>query len=188
MKKKILSLICAALTVTGCSDSKSHTTQTLTASETADAVHLPEATAPEITVEGLEVSTADGEVHVYIPADYADENIGEYFRETENVIYHADEDSIFCVVDRALYSKDMTKLYAVPAECEDIIAGGSTEPVQKSFTVPESVTWIAPNAFYIITTERPLINLYIHGGVADENARELVLWGGTYVIRPDSVK
>lgn len=190
--KKIICLLCAAAILCGCAAENKNETITTSAAEntkaaTTASLETTEA-AEAMTVEGLEISEYDGEVHVYIPAGYTDENIGEYFRETENVIYEPDEKSMFCVVDRALYSKDMTKLYAVPAECEDIVPGGSIEPVQKSFTVPESVTWIAPNAFYIITTERPLINIYVHEGISEDNIRELVLWGGTYIIRPSDVK
>ena len=140
------------------------------------------ATAPQLTVEGVEISYEDKWVYVNIPADYTDENIGEYFRETEWVVYVPDEDSMFCVENGALYSKDMTKLYAVPSWAEDEDTKDLPGP-KKAFTVPDSVTWIAPNAFHMITSERPLINLYIHDGITEENRKELVLWGGTFVIR-----
>lgn len=186
MKKIILFLLCISA-LAGCT---SETAETTTAAETTTVQtavsDVTTTTEPSLEVEGLELSFLGG-VHVYIPADYTDENIGEYFRETENVIYEPDEDSMFCVVEGALYSKDMTKLYAVPAECEDEATRNLPSP-KKAFTVPDSVTWIAPNAFYMITTERPLINLYIHDGVADENVRELVLWGGTFVIREGDMK
>lgn len=173
---KALFLILCLSVLTGCNAAEAQqTAETTTAAVTTT-------TVPALSAEGLEISfLADG-VHVYIPADYTDENIGEYFRETENVIYEPYEDSMFCVQNDALYSKDMTKLYAVPSQCEDEETKSLPSP-QKAFTVPESVTWIAPNAFHMITSERPLVNLYIHDGITEENRKELVLWGGTFVIR-----
>ena len=185
--KKIISFLLCISALAGCtSETAVTTTPAETTAVTTVSAELTTTTEPPLEVEGLELSFLGG-VHVYIPADYTDENIGEYFRETENVIYEPDEDSMFCVSGGALYSKDMTKLYAVPAECEDEATRDLPSP-KKAFTVPESVTWIAPNAFYMITSERPLINLYIHDGIADENVRELVLWGGTFVIRESNMK
>lgn len=182
LKRKIISLLFLCLTVSGCSGEQTNVSSPITSIE-----EPKETTAPEVkealSVEGLEITYEDGGVYVYIPADYADENIGEYFRETEGVIYVPDEESMFRVENGALYNKDMTVLYAVPAECEDTVPEGGELPKQKVFTVPESVTYIAPNAFYIITTSRPLITLYLPDGVTEENQRELVLWGGTFVHR-----
>ena len=170
--KKIISLLLCVLALAGCNTEEAQQT-----AETTAAV-----TTASLQVDGLEISCEDKWVYVNIPADYTDENIGEYFRETEWVVYVPAEDSMFCVQNGALYSRDMTKLYAVPSWCEDEETKELPSP-QKAFTVPESVTWIAPNAFHIITSERPLINLYIHDEITEENRKELVLWGGTFVIR-----
>ncbi len=172
MKKiKILALILCLSVLVGCSKTEQTTTSAVSVVTTAP-----------LTVDGVEISYEDKWVYVNIPADYTDENIGEYFRETEWIVYVPHEDSMFCVRNGALYSKDMTKLYAVPSWSEDEETKELPSP-QKAFTVPESVTWIAPNAFHMITSERPLINLYIHDGITEENRKELVLWGGTFVIR-----
>lgn len=189
--KKIISLLLLCILLTGCSSEQSETSvssDNVPVTTTASAPVTTKKEKPKLSVEGLEIEYDGEDIYVYIPADYTDENIGEYFRETEGIIYVPDEDSMFCAENRALYSKDMTKLYAVPAECEDIIPGGSVEPVQKCFTVPESVTWISPNAFYIITTSRPLINIYLPDSITEENRKELVLWGGTYVHRIEDMK
>lgn len=191
MKKKIVSLLLLCTLFTGCSGEQSETSVSSDTSVpivTASAPVTTKKEKPKLSVEGLEIEYDGEDIYVYIPSEYTDENIGEYFRETEGIIYVPDEDGIFCVENGALYSKDMTKLYAVPAECEDIIPGGSVEPVQKCFTVPESVTWIAPNAFYIITTSRPLINIYLPDSITEENRKELVLWSGTYVHRISDMK
>lgn len=191
MKKKIISLLLLCTMLTGCSGEQSETSVSAdipVTSETTSASVTTKKEKPKLSVEGLTIEYDGEDIYVYIPADYTDENIGEYFRETEGIIYVPDENSIFCVENRALYSKDMTKLYAVPAECEDIIPGGSPTPVEKIFTVPESVTWIAPNAFYIITTRRPLIHIYLPDSITEENKRELVLWSGTYVHRTSDNK
>lgn len=188
MKKFFIALlICGTTLFSGCDSAQ--TTETGTTSDatvttgiTTTAKSATSSTAPELEVEGLEIIFDDKWVHVNIPADYTDENIGEYFRETEWVVYVPHEDSMFCVENGALYSKDMTKLYAVPSWCEDEETKDLPGP-QKAFTVPESVTWIAPNAFHMITSERPLINLFLHDGITEENRKELVLWGGTFVIR-----
>ena len=173
MKKKFVLLCLCCILVSGCTQAENmHSIVT----------EIAEVTTAVLAVDGLEITAEDGWVYVNIPADYTDENIGEYFRETENVIYAPVDDSMFCVENGALYSKDMTKLYAVPSWCEDEETKELPNP-QKAFTVPESVTWIAPNAFHMITSERPLINLYIHDGITEENRKELVLWGGTFVIR-----
>lgn len=177
MKRLLIALsLCGVMLAAGCTQAAE--TQTNETTTSAEAV----AAAPSLTVEGLGISYEDKWVYVNIPADYTDENIGEHFRETEWVIYVPDENSGFCVENGALYSKDMTKLYAVPSWCEDKATMDLPSP-KKAFTVPETVTWIAPNAFHMITSERPLINLYIHDGITEENRKELVLWGGTFVIR-----
>lgn len=183
MKKKIISLLFLCCLISGCSGEQTNVTspsETIAEQTTASA---PETKEAGLSVEGLEITYDGNDICVHIPADYTDENIGEYFRETEGIIYAPDEESMFRVENGALYNKDMTKLYAVPAECEDEIPEGEPIPKEKSFTVPESVTYIAPNAFYIITTSRPLINLYLPDGVTEENRKELVLWGGTFVYR-----
>lgn len=162
----------SAFILAGCNAGAGQQTAETSAVEIADVLQ----------VDGIEISYEGKWVYANIPADYTDENIGEYFRETENVVYVPADDGIFCVSGGALYSKDMTKLYAVPSWCEDEETKELPNP-QKAFTVPESVTWIAPNAFHMITSERPLINLYIHDGITEENRKELVLWGGTFVIR-----
>lgn len=180
---KALFLILCLSVFTGCTQTSEKQTETTpTTSVSAEATETTAVTVPSLQVEGVEISCEDKWVYVNIPAVYTDENIGEYFRETEWVVYVPDESGIFCVENGALYSKDMTKLYAVPSWCEDEETKDLPNP-QKAFTVPETVTWIAPNAFHMITSERPLINLYIHDGITEENRRELVLWGGTFVIR-----
>ena len=177
MKKLFLTLIFfSALLLSGCNRTDAQNTETTTAV----------AATPSLTVEGIEISYEDKWVYVNIPADYTDENIGEYFRETEWVVYVPHEDSMFCVYRGALYSKDMTKLYAVPYECEDEPSELSVDPdgnPAKVFTVPKTVTYIMPNAFFNRTETRPLKNIYIYGGVTRENVSELILWGGTFVTR-----
>lgn len=160
------------------------TTTTTAATTTTTTTTAPRIPAEKLTPEdsGLDITYKNGWVYVYIPADYTDENIGEYFRRTEWVVYVPDENSMFRVLNGALYNKDLTKLYAVPSWCEDEETKNLPSP-QKSFTVPARVEWIAPNAFHMITSERPLIYLYLHGGITRENQRELILWGGTFVIR-----
>lgn len=180
-------------TVTAATTATTTVTTTVTTTEavttTAAATTTTTTTAPRIPAavltpedSGLEITYKNGWVYVYIPADYTDENIGEYFRRTEWVVYVPDENSMFRVLNGALYNKELTRLYAVPSWCEDEETKNLPSP-QKSFTVPARVTWIAPNAFHMITSERPLIYLYIHGGITKENQKELVLWGGTFVIR-----
>lgn len=177
--------------VTTMTTATSAVTTTVTTNEavTTTAAATTTTTTPRIPAEvltpedsGLEITYRDGWVYVHIPADYTDENIGEYFRRTEWVVYVPDENSMFCVLNGALYNKDLTKLYAVPSWCEDEETKNLPSP-QKAFTVPAKVEWIAPNAFHMITSERPLIYLYLHDGITEENKKELILWGGTFVIR-----
>lgn len=189
MRKAVISLSILSLYVlAGCTQPSEQQTLTTTSTSatTADATASTTATAvaarPALQVDGLEITYEDKWVYVNIPADYTDENIGEYFRETEWIVYVPDKNGIFHVENGALYSKDMTRLYAVPSWCEDEETKELPSP-QKAFTVPETVTWIAPNAFHMITSERPLINLYLHEGITEENRKELVLWGGTFVMR-----
>ncbi len=192
MKKLKIILLAICLSVAaGCTQTAEiQTTKNTTVSTSTTTAETTTATSasavttakPSLQVDGVEISYEDKWVYVNIPADYTDENIGEYFRETEWVVYLPDENGIFCVENGALYNKDMTKLYAVPSWCEDEETKELPSP-QKAFTVPETVTWIAPNAFHMITSERPLINLYIHEGITEENRKELILWGGTFVIR-----
>lgn len=213
MRKQLIALLsCGIMLVSGCAADTAVLTSATTSSVTTGIISATTTTAgtttttasettttavttkaPETTVtttekiltpedSGLEITYKDGWVYVYIPPYYTNENIGEYFRRTEWVVYVPDEHSMFRVVDGALYSTDMTILYAVPSWCEDAETKGLPSP-KKAFTVPESVTWIAPNAFHMITSERPLINLYLHDGITEENRKELVLWGGTFVFR-----
>lgn len=179
--KALFLVLCISL-VTGCTQTAETQTNETTTAVPIETTETTAVTTPSLQVEGVEISYKDKWVYANIPADYNDENIGEYFRETEWVVYVPDENGIFCVENGALYSKDMTKLYAVPSWCEDEETKDLPSP-KKAFTVPETVTWIAPNAFHMITSERPLINLYIHDGITEENRKELVLWGGTFVIR-----
>lgn len=172
--KKFLCALLAVLMLAGCSDTKTPETTAVTT------------TAPEIKVEGLEIISEDGINRVIIPADYTDTNIGEYFRRILNVVYEPDENSMFCVYRGALYSKDMTTLYAVPYECEDEPSEMSVDPdgnPARVFTVPETVTYIMPNAFFVGTETNPVKNIYIHDGITSENVAELVLWCGVYITR-----
>lgn len=172
--KKFLCALLSILMLAGCSDTgKTETTAVTT-------------TAPEIKVEGLEIINEDGINRVIIPADYTDANIGEYFRRILNVVYEPDENSMFCVYRGALYNKDMTTLYAVPYECEDEPSEMSVDPdgnPARVFTVPETVTYIMPNAFFVGTETNPVKNIYIHDGITSENVGELVLWCGVYITR-----
>ncbi len=211
MRKQLTALLsCGVILVSGCASDKAEQTSaasvttplTTTATTTVAATTTETTTTAATTVEttaaetttttaeviltpedsGLEITYQNGWVYVHIPSYYTDENIGEYFRRTEWVVYVPADNSMFRVENGALYHKDMRRLYAVPSWCEDEETKNLPNP-QKAFTVPESVTWIAPNAFHMITSERPLINLYLHDGITEENRKELVLWGGTFVFR-----
>ncbi len=173
-----------ATTVTTTTTTVTEAVTTTTSAATTATTTAPRIPAEVLTPEdsGLDITHRNGWVYVYIPADYTDENIGEYFRRTEWVVYVPDENSMFRVLNGALYNKELTRLYAVPSWCEDEETKNLPSP-QKAFTVPAKVEWIAPNAFHMITSERPLIYLYLHGGITEENKKELVLWGGTFVIR-----
>ena len=175
--KKIALLLCAVMFFSACNSLNAPT-------ETAVSV----TTAPEIKVEGLDIAYEGDKIYVRIPSDYTDENIGSYFVKLTGVIYEPHEDSMFCVYRGALYNKDMTRLYAVPYECEDEYSERSVDPdgnPAKVFTVPKTVTWIAPNAFFNRTETKPLKNIYIYSGITKENISELILWGGTFVTRLD---
>lgn len=177
--------VTTAATVTTAAETTTAVTTTVAATTAAaTAVTTTTTTEKILTPEdsGLEITYQNGWVYVYIPADYTDENIGEYFHRTEWVVYVPHKDSMFRVINGALYNQDVTKLYAVPSWCEDENTKNLPSP-QKAFTVPARVEWIAPNAFHMITSQRPLINLYLHGGITEENKKELVLWGGTFVFR-----
>lgn len=173
--RRIALVLCAVMLFSACNGSKS-------AADTSVSV----TTAPEIKVEGLDIEYNGDKIYVRIPADYTDENIGSYFVKHTGVIYEPHEDSMFCVYRGALYNKDMTVLYAVPYECEDEPSERSVDPdgnPAKVFTVPKTVTYIMPNAFFNRTETRPLKNIYIYSGVTKENVSELILWGGTFVTR-----
>lgn len=173
--KKIALLLCAVMAFSACNsaDVPADTTVSVTSE-------------PELKVDGLDIKYEGETIYVHIPADYTDENIGSHFVKHTGVVYVPHEDSMFCVYRGALYSKDMTKLYAVPYECEDEPSELSVDPdgnPAKVFTVPKTVTYIMPNAFFNRTETRPLKNIYIYGGVTRENVSELILWGGTFVTR-----
>jgi len=173
--KKIALMLCAVMLFSACSSTDILTEPTVSVTS-----------APEIQVEGLDIEYDGDKIYVRIPADYTDENIGSHFVKLTGVIYEPHEDSMFCVYRGALYNKDMTRLYAVPYECEDEPSERSVDPdgnPAKVFTVPETVTYIMPNAFFNRTETKPLKNIYIYSGITKENLSELVLWGGTFVTR-----
>ena len=207
--KKIISFLLCVSALAGCTsetaEAPTSETTTITVSETAtsdvttaetttskDVTNVKAATTtavstvvPEYTeLDGLRIYEEDA-LRVVIPADYTNEDIGGFFNTfDDNIIFEPDEDSMFCVVDGALYSKDMKKLYSAPYQCEDEhnilvpIAG-----LEKSFTVPENVTWIAPNAFYKERFGGVLDTIYVYEGISDENIAELNLYEFTTVER-----
>ena len=163
------------------------TTTTTAATTTTTTTTAPRIPAEKLTPEdsGLDITYKNGWVYVCIPADYTDENIGIYFNTLDdNIIFEPEKDGIFCVSDGALYSKDMTKLYSVPYQCED--EHNMLVPIvglEKSFTVPEGVTWISPNAFYKERFGEILDTIYVYEGISDENIAELNLSEFTTVKR-----
>lgn len=200
--KKIISFLLCISALAGCNSGQTETTTsettTITVSETAETATSEDAAtvkvttttavstvAPEYTeLDGLRIYEEDA-LRVVIPADYTNEDIGSFFNALDdNIIFEPVEDGIFCVADGALYSKDMTKLYSAPYQCED--EHNILVPIvglEKSFTVPESVTWIAPNAFYKECFGRVLDVIYVYEGISGENIAELNLGEFTTVQR-----
>ncbi|MBR1833164.1 MAG: hypothetical protein IJ784_12160 [Ruminiclostridium sp.] len=121
---------------------------------------------------------------LYIPPDYNDVNVGKTVSGHSCEIIDLDENNSFFTIDNGcLFSRDMTKLCYVPyfmSEINDyIIAIGNA--AEYWYSVPESVTYIAP---YAICREGSwLSGIFVPSGVSDENIDELVLREGFYIAK-----
>ena len=88
---------------------------------------------------------------LYIPPDCKDENVGRLIcKETMPVIELDENNDFYTLQNKCLFSRDMKTLYSVPFGVYDepwwIMAW---QPVMfMTYTVPDSVNYIAPNAFY----------------------------------------
>ena len=115
---------------------------------------------------------------LHIPANCTDPDVGALINELTNTEIELDPDNTFFTLkDGCLFSLDMTVLYAAPYDAEDPYP--YDEPIApvtvKIYTVPESVTYIAPHAFYKGSSARTLDVIYAGDKITDENIATLDL-------------
>lgn len=121
---------------------------------------------------------------LHIPANCTDPDVGALINELTNTAIELDPDNTFFTLkDGCLFSIDMTVLYAAPYDAEDPYPYDEpTAPVTaKIYTVPESVTYIAPHAFYKKGSARTLDVIYAGEKITDENIAALDLYYMTEV-------
>ena len=121
---------------------------------------------------------------LHIPANCTDPDVGALINELTNTEIELDPDNTFFTLkDGCLFSLDMTVLYAAPYDAEDPYP--YDEPIApvtvKIYTVPESVTYIAPHAFYKGSSARTLDVIYAGDKITDENIAALDLYYMTEV-------
>ena len=121
---------------------------------------------------------------LHIPANCTDPDVGALINELTNTEIELDPDNtFFALKDGCLFSLDMTVMYVAPYDAEDPYP--YDEPIApvtvKIYTVPESVTYIAPHAFYKGSSARTLDVIYAGDKITDENIAALDLYYMTEV-------